>query len=1726
MQPHGFQYEIPTVGQHYGNAFHLAEDDEEVTGFIFEHHHLGSEVHAIMEEHIGEDDDEEEDVEMSTTVEVIPIDPNCNYDTDDEEDDNEEEVKYAVGTEVGKVNCFAMEEEEMEEVEEIVLKHSHTQVLQNNEDFHDQIIEETVVTGNRSRSRSCNNFDCSNSTSSSSRDSSTSSTSSNASVTGSSNNSTFTQNAQTKEHEEAMSANQSQHSYHSDEDVYESDNNDNGDEDEDDEEDDPDLDFSPTKNTLWELPAKLLQDTSGPKKTKKQPPGRRKRRSSSQRQSFSMPQSPVGSPRMSSNGGTVAGLLPTSLSFDDLDSLVCDLSPTKILPIGKVSNNELEEDRGEDLLDDQLADPDNFDLAAYITGDDSTSCDTNSERYTTFDGKNPKSEGGTHLKAKQAKPVLPKSRGKEIKVLRQLMLPQEHQHVSAPSKTAVKADDVSCGKRDSATKAVRKLTMDEEESSEAEDEHIAHRAVQRVDNRVEQRRGRKRKAADDKDPTWNPNGGTGGGSKSKSEVKLSTPKPSTVSHVSNVPSSSGEEAEPCVSKPSSSMVKKGIKFGQVIKTESTTARLQPVSLAKKSLTNTLPKASTVKTMARGDHQVHTNVHRKKTNVKLDHDYCSPKRGLLMHGPPSGSIPGTHGGIASGQQRKTIEIPFLLPMKEQLKQERKLQKEKKRVDQSLPAKKHPSLLDINSATSDNGKDKQSPQLPHHRSCSGKESVSVTHNAQRIASTVIPPLSDGACDGKRTDVDKAFVNRKIVTGSSKSDCSGANETTPSSNATVGEVKKFAIPIASGASGSGVKRQISLLKVNQPTAAVPAKPAEDAGIASHVSIGAQVKIDVTTTNSGGISAASNGEANQRAVDVSIVKTEIQANVDTTSPDGVCNNSKQQEVVVRKKLNLQEYKKRREHPASVVGSGAPKATDSIQRSQGTNDRDNDSAINSISGYNSNSSVPMSLNSTVVVVPKPAEPTLVKQETTPTPQSSKSAEPLDPISAAKMKALRMQQLKKEAAIKSNEAKLSQKTFPLMPIVPLAQITSLEFDEYGNPLPLNGTKAEQVAGAGGQDALKLHPDYEEIIIVSIGCNTAVTVAPSEMDAQQSEGQREDGQEQQQQNDSNSSGQEASRLLNITDTIKRCCPSVDTLPGNSLIASIQEVVIKKSSISSSNNQGGGVGGVSATGFSQAVLVGADASVAERAVALKVEAMPVEQAAQEQYLLHQSSPFVGVSPPSSFSPGKPERAHTTNNRTAGEYAVHSPTKQSRNSKTIRSSASTASVAAQTSIDNTAAVPTVAEHGEDKVIMHLRKDRVRTQRVDATTQTDPSGRFPLLCKLAASKVATAEQKHQNGGRKRGEKRTGHRSYRRHRRRNGSESSHSDADSDATTDRPPFSRSKSHQERHRAWDRHSRSRSRSRSRHRSSRRRSSCSSGSRSRSRSGYSSRVHHSHHSQQQQSIAGNGNGCSNGSRYSRSRRKSRTCSRSSSSTSSSRYGSRSRRSLSSSSSCSSMSSFDASDGEFSRRGSEGGHHGAMRSSRSRSRSPRSRSRSGVRSNSPDRQRYHHSRDHPNQRRAISPERNIVYVGRLESCTRKEDLMHKFLPYGKIVKITLHVKANGSRYGFVTFEKPQHAYAAIDARGTDPNLRNYDVSFGGRRAFCRTQYADLDGELSNDHDHQMPYVTLDGSLLIPTRGPLPYSTVPAMCHKEPTYGGGASVGNGGGESFDDLLKKFKKEICARKT
>lgn len=47
---------------------------------------------------------------------------------------------------------------------------------------------------------------------------------------------------------------------------------------------------------------------------------------------------------------------------------------------------------------------------------------------------------------------------------------------------------------------------------------------------------------------------------------------------------------------------------------------------------------------------------------------------------------------------------------------------------------------------------------------------------------------------------------------------------------------------------------------------------------------------------------------------------------------------------------------------------------------------------------------------------------------------------------------------------------------------------------------------------------------------------------------------------------------------------------------------------------------------------------------------------------------------------------------------------------------------------------------------------------------------------------------------------------------------------------------------------------------------------------------------------------------------------------------------------------------------------------------------------------------------------------------------------------------KFGFVTFKSAKDAYNTIDGSATDQAINMYDISFGGRRAFCKESYLDL--------------------------------------------------------------------------
>ncbi|XP_053619388.1 uncharacterized protein srl [Plodia interpunctella] len=87
----------------------------------------------------------------------------------------------------------------------------------------------------------------------------------------------------------------------------------------------------------------------------------------------------------------------------------------------------------------------------------------------------------------------------------------------------------------------------------------------------------------------------------------------------------------------------------------------------------------------------------------------------------------------------------------------------------------------------------------------------------------------------------------------------------------------------------------------------------------------------------------------------------------------------------------------------------------------------------------------------------------------------------------------------------------------------------------------------------------------------------------------------------------------------------------------------------------------------------------------------------------------------------------------------------------------------------------------------------------------------------------------------------------------------------------------------------------------------------------------------------------------------------------------------------------------------------------------------------------------------ERRIVFVGKLEKDINKTTLRGLFSKFGQVMEVRLHSKEDGTRYGFVTYKHARDAWSAVEAAASYPQ---YDVGFGGRRAFCRQSYADLDG------------------------------------------------------------------------
>lgn len=150
------------------------------------------------------------------------------------------------------------------------------------------------------------------------------------------------------------------------------------------------------------------------------------------------------------------------------------------------------------------------------------------------------------------------------------------------------------------------------------------------------------------------------------------------------------------------------------------------------------------------------------------------------------------------------------------------------------------------------------------------------------------------------------------------------------------------------------------------------------------------------------------------------------------------------------------------------------------------------------------------------------------------------------------------------------------------------------------------------------------------------------------------------------------------------------------------------------------------------------------------------------------------------------------------------------------------------------------------------------------------------------------------------------------------------------------------------------------------------------------------------------------------------------------------------------------------------GSWSCSRSRSRSPQRRaqwSRSRLRSPLSV-SRYGHgakmnAEEVKRRKEKAIEERRVVYVGRIRGTMTQKELKERFCIFGEIEDCTLHFRDHGDNYGFVTYYDTKHAFTAIENGGKlrKPDELPFDLCFGGRRQFCKTNYADLDSSREYD-------------------------------------------------------------------
>ncbi|XP_067893575.1 peroxisome proliferator-activated receptor gamma coactivator 1-alpha isoform X2 [Heterodontus francisci] len=118
--------------------------------------------------------------------------------------------------------------------------------------------------------------------------------------------------------------------------------------------------------------------------------------------------------------------------------------------------------------------------------------------------------------------------------------------------------------------------------------------------------------------------------------------------------------------------------------------------------------------------------------------------------------------------------------------------------------------------------------------------------------------------------------------------------------------------------------------------------------------------------------------------------------------------------------------------------------------------------------------------------------------------------------------------------------------------------------------------------------------------------------------------------------------------------------------------------------------------------------------------------------------------------------------------------------------------------------------------------------------------------------------------------------------------------------------------------------------------------------------------------------------------------------------------------------------------------------------------------EKREFERAKQRERQRQKAIEERRVIYVGKVRGDIARTELKRRFEVFGEIEECTVHLREDGDNYGFITYRYTCDAFAALENGHTlrRSNEPTFELCFGGRRQFYKSNYADLDSN-SDDFD-----------------------------------------------------------------